>query len=121
MVYQFSEPTLKTPVQTGGIATIAAGRYQLRYGTISYGNSSFFKVNVQIDAGSTYSYIFNSRNVGDINNLVGSVAISTGDFRFPVYSRNTQVKISVENDSPLPSNLLSAEYEALFSERSTRR
>lgn len=121
MVYQFSEPTLKTPVQTGGIATIAAGRYQLRYGTISYGNSAFFQVKVQVDAGSTFTYDFTGRNVGDINNLIGSVSIASGDFRFPVYSRNTQVKISVENDSPLPSNLLSAEYEALFSERSTRR
>lgn len=121
MVYQFSEPTLKTPVQTGGIATIAAGRYQLRYGTISYGNSAFFQVKVQVDAGSTFTYDFTGRNVGDINNLIGSVTIASGDFRFPVYSRNTQVKISVENDSPLPSNLLSAEYEALFSERSTRR
>jgi hypothetical protein len=121
MVYQFSEPTLKTPVQTGGIATIAAGRYQLRYGTISYGNSAFFQVKVQVDAGSTFTYDFTGRNVGDINNLIGSVTIASGDFRFPVYSRNTQVKILVENDSPLPSNLLSAEYEALFSERSTRR
>jgi hypothetical protein len=121
MIYQFSEPTLKTPVQTGGIATIAAGRYQLRYGTVSYGNSAFFKVKVEVDAGSTFSYDFTGRNVGDLNNTIGSVSIGSGDFRFPVYSRNTQVKISIENDSPLPSNLLSAEYEALFSERSTRR
>jgi hypothetical protein len=121
MVYEFSEQNLKTSNQTGGMSTITTGRYQVRYGTIAYGNSAFFRVKVQIEAGTTYEYIFNGRNTGAINNIIGSVAIDSGSFRFPVYSRNSQVKISVENDSPLPSNLLSAEYESLFVDRSLRR
>ena len=121
MVYEFSEQNLKTQNQTGGMSTITTGRYQIRYGTIAYGNSAFFRVKVQIEAGTTYEYIFNGRNTGAINNIIGSVAIDSGSFRFPVYSRNSQVKISVENDSPLPSNLLSAEYESLFVDRSLRR
>jgi hypothetical protein len=121
MIYEFSEQLLKTANQSGGITPVLGGRYQIRYGTISYGNSSYFKVKVEIDAGSTYEYQFTARNMGAINNLIGSVSIDSGNFRFPVYSRNSQVKISVENDSPLPSNLLSAEYEALFSDRSLRR
>lgn len=121
MIYEFSEQVLKSPSQTGGMATISTGRYQIRYGSISYGNSAYFKVKVQIDAGSTYEYAFTGRTLGALNNTIGSVSLDSGNFRFPVYSRNSQVKLIVENDSPLPSNLLSAEYEALFSDRSARR
>jgi hypothetical protein len=121
MLYEFSEQLIKTANQAGGITAVLGGRYQIRYGTLAYGNSAYFKVKVQIDAGSTYEYPFTGRNMGAINNLVGSISIDSGNFRFPVYSRNSQVKILVENDSPLPSNLLSAEYEALFSDRSLRR
>ncbi len=121
MVYEFSEPVLKSPGQTGGLNPITTGRYQLRYGTIAYGNSAYFNVKIQIDAGSTYEYQFTGRILGALNNTIGSVSLDSGNFRFPVYSRNNQVRLIVENDSPLPSNLLSAEYEALFSDRSQRR
>lgn len=121
MLYQFSESNLKAPNQTGGLNTITTGRYQLRYGTVAYGNSAYFKVKVKIDAGSTFEYPFTGRILGSQNNTIGSASIESGNFRFPVYSRNNQVQISIENDSPLPSNLLSAEYEALFSDRSSRR
>ena len=121
MLYQFSESNLKAPNQTGGLNTITTGRYQLRYGTVAYGNSAYFKVKVKIDAGSTFEYPFTGRILGSQNNTIGSTSIESGNFRFPVYSRNNQVQISIENDSPLPSNLLSAEYEALFSDRSSRR
>ena len=121
MVYEFSEQVLKAPSQTGGMATITTGRYQIRYGSIAYGNSAYFKVKIIIDAGSTYEYAFTGRTMGALNNAIGSVSLDSGSFRFPVYSRNSQVKISIENDSPLPSNLLSAEYEALFSDRTQRR
>jgi hypothetical protein len=121
MVYEFSEQVLKAPSQTGGMATITTGRYQIRYGSIAYGNSAYFKVKVIIDAGSTYEYAFTGRTLGALNNTIGAVSLDSGSFRFPVYSRNSQVKVSIENDSPLPSNLLSAEYEALFSDRTQRR
>jgi hypothetical protein len=121
MIYEFSEQILKSPTQTGGMATITTGRYQLRYGSIAYGNSAYFKVAVDISAGSTFEYVFTGRTLGALNNLIGSVTLDSGSFRFPVYSRNNQVKITITNDSPLPSNLLSAEYESLFSDRTQRR
>lgn len=121
MVYEFSEPNLKAPNITGGLNVLAQGRYQLRYGTVSYGDSAYFKVKIQIENGDTYEYPFTGRILGSGNNTIGTASVESGNFRFPIYSRNDQVKISVENDSALPSNFLSAEWEALYSARSVRR
>jgi hypothetical protein len=121
MVFQFSEPNLTSATQSGNAATILSGRYQLRYGTISFGNTSNFKVQVGITGGDTFNYYFTGRIIGETGNIIGSVALDSGKFRFPIYSRNSQVSITVSNDSPLPSNLLAAEYEALFTDRTLRR
>lgn len=121
MLYEFSEPNLRSPSLLGGVNVNNQGRFQLRYGTISYGDSAYFNVRVQIEGGNTYEYPFTGRILGSLNNTIGTASIESGNFRFPIYSRNNQVKISVVNDSPLPSNLLSAEWESLFSSRSVRR
>lgn len=121
MVYEFSEPNLKAPNVTGGMNVVTQGRYQLRYGTVSYGDSAYFKVKIQIENGDTYEYPFTGRILGSGNNTIGTASIESGNFRFPIYSRNDQVSITVENDSALPSNLIAAEWEAMYSARSVRR
>lgn len=120
MSYEMSDITLKEPSPGGGRAVIADGRAQLRYGTLVYADSSFFTVEVTPDYRDTNTHKFTGRVLGSGNMLIGSVPQESGEFRFPVFSKANQVSIFIKNDSPLPSNLMSAEFELNWSPRAER-
>ena len=119
--YTFSAVHLQQPSQRGGMAPILSGRHQLRYGTLLFEDSSYFKVKVTPRYQATpYEYAFTGRILSNGNNLVGAPSIESGTFRFPVMNKHDDVTIEVENDSPLPSRLLGAEWEASYVPRSVR-
>jgi hypothetical protein len=120
MVYEFSDLVFREPTQTGGTAAITEGRFQIRYITLSFTNSGFFKVVVTPDYRDASTYPFTGRILGAGSNLIGSVPIENGNFRVPVYSKSDQVKIEIKNDTPLPCALVSAEFEATLNARSQR-
>ena len=124
MRYQLSEPVLKRPKPEGGYEMIAAGRHQLRYMTVVYDNTAHFTIKVTPEVGGVegtpIEYPFSGRflNAGA---YLGNTPAATGDFRFPVFSQSDSIKIEILNDSPLPSNIQSIEFEALYSVRSQPR
>ena len=117
MEYEFSMPYFR--VSSGkGLASALSGRYQLRYMTLQYSNSAYFRAEVGIKNESTYQYVFTGETVGTA--LIGNTNISTGVFRIPIHSKNDNVTIKLINDSPLPSKFLSCEIEAYYNDRSAR-
>jgi hypothetical protein len=54
------------------------------------------------------------------NNVIGAVPLENGQYNFLVQSKNDQVSIALVNDTFLPSNYLSAEWEAHYTSRSQR-
>jgi len=120
MSYTFSDVTLKQQTQTGGYAVIADGRVQLRYGNIIFADTGFFQVEVTPDYRDTSTHYFTGRVLGSGQMLVGSIPIESGEYRFPVYSKADQASIVVKNDTPLPSALMSAEFELEWSPRGKR-
>ena len=120
MSYTMSDVTLKEDSPGGGRAMISDGRAQIRYGTMVYDSSSFFTVEVTPDYRTTSYHKFNGQLLGSGNMLLNSVPQESGEFRFPVFSKANQVTIKVTNDSPLPCNLMSAEFELNWSPRSRR-
>jgi len=119
MSYQMSDVTLKEQSPGGGRAVITDGRAQLRYGTLVYADSSYFSVEVTQDYRDTNNHVFAGRVLGSALTL-GEVPLESGEFRFPVFSKANQVTITIKNDSPLPSNLMSAEFELNWSPRAKR-
>ncbi|QDP45906.1 MAG: putative tail tubular protein [Prokaryotic dsDNA virus sp.] len=119
MTYQMSDVTMKEPSPGGGRAVITDGRAQIRYGTLVYADSSYFSVDVTQDHRDTSSHVFAGRVLGSALTL-GEVPLESGEFRFPVFSKADQVTITIKNDSPLPSNLMSAEFELNWSPRAQR-
>tara|TARA_Y100001972_G_scaffold128901_1_gene192565 strand:+ start:17233 stop:20127 length:2895 start_codon:yes stop_codon:yes gene_type:complete len=111
MSYTFSDITLKEGTQTGGLAVITDGRIQVRYGTVTYSDSGFFKISVTPNFRDTSDHEFTGRILGEGTMTLGSVPLESGEFRFPVFSKADQVEITLTNDTPLPCKLLSAEYE----------
>ena len=124
MKYELSKPVLKRPNQTGGTEMVAVGRHQLRYMTVVYSDTASFKVKVTPlignILGTTKVYPFSGRFLST-GGYLGSVPSETGDFRFPVFAESDSISIIIENDSPLPSNLQSIEFEANYSSRSQPR
>ncbi|QDP59093.1 MAG: putative tail tubular protein [Prokaryotic dsDNA virus sp.] len=120
MSYTFSDLVLREGTQSGGLAVMTEGRMQVRYGTITYGSSGSFTVNVTPDFRDTSTHEFTGKILGAGTLLLGSVPMESGEFRFPVFSKADQVAITVKNDTPLPTSILSAEFELSWNPRSRR-
>jgi len=121
MKYEFTQPTMKRRDRTNQTVEQALGRHQLRYGTILYRDSSYFTVGVTPDYGTTSTYTFTGKTLGSNTAKLGSSVLNSGTFRFPVFSKSDRVSIVIENDSPFPSKLISAEFEALYVSRQRAR
>ena len=123
MTYDVSRPQLRAPSASGrGQTMVAQGRYQLRHGVLVFNDSRYFKVQVTPENRDTFDYVYNGRSIGTGTAVLGSQtdSIQDGVFRFPVYAKNDQVNISVLNDSPFPSSLVSLEFEAIYAVRNRR-
>lgn len=120
MTYTFSDLVLREGTQSGGLAVMTEGRMQVRYGTLTFGDSGAFTVTVTPDFRDPSVYDFTGRILGAATLTLGSVPLESGEFRFPVFSKADQVSITITNDTPLPTNLLSAEYEIAWNPRSRR-
>ena len=120
MSYTFSDISLRQDTKSGGLAVMTDGRIQVRYGTVTYGTSGAFTVSVTPDFRDTSTHEFTGKILGAGTLLLGSVPLESGEFRFPVFSKANQVGITITNDTPLPSNILSAEYELSWNPRTRR-
>ena len=117
MNYTFSTPYLKTRAGSG-MASMVTGRFQLRYMHLQYADSGYFKVVVTLDDGTAYEYPYTGEIVGLAT--IGTTNLDSGTFRIPIFSRNEGMVLSIVNDSPFPSKLLSADLEAFYNDRATR-
>lgn len=116
--YQLSTIVVRQNTQTGGQKSDTEGRLQLRKTSFNYSESGYFKVLVTPAGRETYQYVFSGRVLGQTSATIGRYSISTGRFIVPVVSRNTGTTITLQNDSPLPSTFLSADWEGFYVKRS---
>ena len=120
MRYKFSTALVRETAEGGGQTPVASGRLQLRKWSVSYSRTGFFEAVVTAIGRDPATYKFTGVLLGSIGAILGQVGSYTGDFKFPVLSRNTNVEIELQSDSFLPCHFLSAEWEGLFSLRSKR-
>ena len=77
-----------------------------------------FKVEVTPKARQTYTNTFTSNIVG--STTIGTLPIESGSFSFPIMSAVKDTKIKLINESALPGNFQSAEFESFIHSRSKR-
>ena len=116
--YQLSTVVVRTPTAGGGQKADTEGRLQLRKLAFNYDDAGYFKVNVTPAGRETYSYVFSGKVLGQSSGTIGSYSISEGRFVVPIISQNIGTNITLENDSPLPSSFLSADWEGFYTKRS---
>lgn len=116
MKYTFSKQLFKQAAgQTKSPS--AGGSLMLKNCAIFYNNTAHFDVKVTPLLRDTYTNTF-STDIIDNTNL--ELNIDDGFFRVPIFSNSEDTTISIENDSALPSNFQSAEFEVNAHQRSRR-
>lgn len=117
MSYTFSEQLFK---QRANRNTSPSGyqRHFLKGGTLFFDDTSSFKVEVTPKARQTYTNTFTSNIVG--STTIGTLPIESGSFSFPIMSSAKDTTIKIINDSALPGNFQSAEFESFIHSRSRR-
>ena len=119
MEYQFSAQTLKQPTERGGKSTSNFTYQTLRNGAIDYADTGHFTVEVTPLYRDTYSYAYNPANLG-ADNVVGSLVLDSGSFRFPIHAKHDEATIKLTSSSALPAQILAAEFESFVTPRSQR-
>ena len=117
MHYRFSQQRLTEGSNAG---EMISGRLQLHHFYIKFEDTGFFKVEVTPENRDTSTHKFTGRLLGSSSAAIGQINLETGTFRVPIMSRADRVDIDVKNDTFLPTQLSSAEYEAMFHMRSRR-
>lgn len=117
MKYTFSEQVFKA--KSGkGVSPSNAAKMKIRNGSIFYDDTSYFKVKVTPKYRDTYENVFTPDIVG--STTIGNLNLDSGCYRFPVFTGPEDTTITIENDSALPSNFQSAEFESFVHSRSER-
>jgi len=117
MSYTFSEQMFKQRANKNRSPS-GYQRHFLKGGTLFFDDTASFKVEVQPKARKTYENVFSSNIVG--STVVGTLPIESGSFSFPIMSSAKDTAIKIVNDSALPGNFQSAEFESFIHSRSQR-
>ncbi len=107
-------------VRDGNKVAITSGKLMLRRMHLNYSNTGQFTVEVTPRARETYTYRYTGLNLGTLQALIGTPAITSGTFTFPIRTSNLGVTIDIINDSYLPSIFQSAEWDAEFVTKAQR-
>lgn len=116
MRYRFSE---QFPREARGATEVALidGRFQLRRFKVRYEDTGYFRAVVAVTGRDDSTYAFTGKVLG-ATFVAGETPIVDGTFTIPVTARSSTVTIDLINDSPMPSQFLSADVEALHVRRS---
>ena len=118
--YRFSDQRITEAASGQSSAEILSGRLQLRYFYLKFEDTGFFKVEVTPQNRDTSTHKFTGRLLGSSSSAIGEINLETGTFRVPIMSRTDRVNIDIKNNTFLPTQLSSAEYEAMYHIRSRR-
>ena len=117
--YELSPQYVREDTGRGRLA-ISSGRYQIRTITFDFNDSGFFKVNVTPKNRTTNTTEMTGYVIGDSQSVIDAPPIVSGQLRVPIAARNTDVDVSIVNDSHLPVHITQAEVEGFYHRRSRR-
>jgi len=121
LTYRFSQQVFRNQKQP-----ITTGRLQLRNMAVVYADTGFFNIitvphkNLPVASRTTYTRAFTGRVVGSGTNILGTVPLDTGTYRFGLQASAQNAQIEIQSNSHLPCSFQSAEVEAEFVLRSRR-
>lgn len=118
-LYEFSTQYLREETPEGEGA-IQDGRLQMRYYSVLYTNTSYFEAWVTDANGITRTSIFNGRTLDDPDNIANVIPTDTGEFKFPIFGQNEDMKIELVSDQPYRCAFGSVEWTAVYRPKAKR-
>lgn len=118
--YTFSTFYMRSAEPGGGLSANSNGRMQIRYLSIDYDRTAFFRIQSTPRGRQMTEKVFSGRVLGGDGGVTGEVNLATGRFRMPIQCRNTDAHIQIVCDSPLPASFTAAEWEATYTARSRK-
>lgn len=94
-----------------GSAGVSRGRTQVARMWVNYADSATFSVEVESPGRDLAVYRNSGRLLGTESARVGERSVSDGRFGCPIMGQNTDVNITLVNDTPFPSSFLSVDWE----------
>ena len=122
MNYVFSQIQLRSShASTANRVVVNSGSsLRMRYGTILFEDSAYFKITVTPKDQTAYDYTMTGHILSSSNNTLGSTGVESGNFRFPMMGEYQMLTVAITSDAPLPARLISAEWEANYHTRNRR-
>jgi len=117
MKYVFSKQLFKAPAGNSKSPSNASDLL-IRNGSVFFNDTASFKVKVQPENRAVNVNEFTPTVVGA--QFPDEFKLSDGAFRFPIFTKANTATITLENDTALPCNLQSAEFESFIHSRSNR-
>jgi hypothetical protein len=118
MKYRFSHQLFKAGSSKEPTPS-SASPLLLRNGSVFFDRTNSFSVTVANNGRdpvtTNYSSLTNPTSVTESN-----VSLGSGFFRYPIYSKAKNTKITIENNGPFDSKFNSAEFESIVQPRSSR-
>lgn len=118
-MYQFSNQYIREDSPTGE-AAVQEGRLQIRYMSLIYMDTSYFRAEVTPVNNQTFVHPFTARVLSDADNVLGVVPRDTGEFRFPVFAQNDKCVVKIINDKAFPCAFGSMEWTGMYVGKSQR-
>lgn len=118
-LYEFSHQYLREESKNGESA-VQDGRLQLRYFSVIYTDTSYVEAVVTPKGGDPRTTVFNGRILADPDNSVDLIPKDTGEFRFPVFAKNDEVKIQLRSSFPYRCALGAVEWSAVYKQKAKR-
>jgi len=118
--YSFEYQLSPIYMRDQGKVPIQDGRLQIRYLSILYHQTSYFRVLVTPPGRTTYTAIFAGRVFGRLSNIIGGVAVEDGEFRVPISTESSRMDVRIVNDSPFNSRFSSIDWEGTWRPKNRR-
>lgn len=112
---EFSAPAVREPQEVAAATrgAVLGGRWQILYMALSYLKSSRFTMRTTSAGRASIETTFTSSSSG--------LALETGNTTIPVFGRNTDVRVELENFTHMPCSWVEAEWQGRYTSRNVRR
>ena len=93
---------------------VLSGKVKIKRWFIGYSDTGYFRAEVTPFGRDTYKYPFTSQALGTSKITLGTPSVSSGSMKFPVLAENIGVKVEIINDTPMPCNIQTAEWDGEY-------
>ena len=120
-LFRFNQFFIRDKSNSGNPAQLDTARLQMRYMSLNYSNTAYFKTSVKYPGRDEIIGYFESKLIGNPSVLVGRTASLEGVYRVPLVGNSQELTLEISNDSPYPSSITSAEVFMIYTPKAKVR